>query len=146
MQCGDLTFDAWHFERDLAEEYDVRAQTAAAGAAGDFIEIRINGMVFDGRTAALAIAAGFREFAVHVDQIFAAGALVQVVDILRAEKEAAPFTRFELGFEFGEGDVRGIGRGLCAIGAALGVKLPNQCRIAAQSLGRANLFDVVSGP
>jgi hypothetical protein len=55
----------------------------------NLVEARVDGAIFDGRAAALALAAGFRKLAVHVDQILAAGALVQVVDVLRAEKEAA---------------------------------------------------------
>ncbi len=75
-------------------------------------------------------------------RLLRAGALVQVVDILRAEKVAAG----ELRFKLGERDVRGIGLGLGAVGAALGIELPHQRWIALERLGRADLFDAMSRP
>ena len=102
----------------------------------------VDGAIFDRRTAALAFAARFGELAMHVDQIFAPGAFVQVIDILRAEKIVAG----ELGFELSESDVRRIGRGFFAVGAALGIKIPDQRGIASQSFRRADFLHVVSGP
>ena len=139
---GDLALDARHFERNLAEEDDVRAQAAAAGAAADLVEARVDGAVFDGRAAALALAAGFGQLAVHVDEIPRAGALVQVVDVLRAEKIAAG----ELRFKLGEGDVRGIGLGFRVIGAALGVERPDTSRIARQASGVQTSSTRMPGP
>ncbi len=75
-------------------------------------------------------------------KIDAAGALVQVVDILRAEKKAAG----ELRFKFGERDVRGVGLGFCAVGAARGIELPDQRGIAPQCVGCADFFNAVAGP
>ena len=48
----------------------------------------IDGVVFDRRLAALALAARFVQFPVHVDQPHGARAFMQVVHVLRAEKEA----------------------------------------------------------
>ena len=79
--------DALHFERNLAKEDNVRAQLAAAGTARNIVEARIDGMVFNGRTAALPLAAGLRQLAVHVDEMARTGALVQIVHILRAQKK-----------------------------------------------------------
>ena len=67
---------------------------------------------------------------------------MQIVDVLRAEKKAAG----ELGFELGEGNVRGVGRDFCAVAAALGIEIPDQRRVAPQSFWGTDFFDVVSGP
>jgi hypothetical protein len=105
-------------------------------------ETAINGMVFDGRTAALALATGLGQFAVHVDQANGTGALVQVIHILRAEKEAAAELRFELRHR----DVRGIRQGDLPCFATIGVELPDDLRIALPSLGRTDFLDIVPGP
>ena len=109
MALAISSLDAVHFERNLAEEDDVGTQAAAAGAAADLGQAGVDGVVFDGRAAALALAAGFGQFAVHVDQATRAGALVQVVHVLGAEKEAVADALLKLG----QRDVRGIGLGLC---------------------------------
>jgi len=67
---------------------------------------------------------------------------VQVVDVLRTEKEAVA----ELRLKFRQGDVRGIGLGLGAVRTTSRIKLPDQRRIALPGLGGADIFDVVAGP
>ena len=84
-------------------------------------EAGVDGVVFDGRAAAVALAVGHVEFAVHVEEADGAGALVQVVHILRAEEEAVA----DLFLEVGEGEVGGIGLGFGSVGAAFGVELPD---------------------
>ncbi len=107
MALLNLPLNAAHLERHLAEEDDVGAQARAAGAAAHLVEAAIDGAIFDRRPAALGLAVRLVQFAVHVHHASGAGALVQVVDILRAEKEAVAQLRFQLG----EGDVRRIGLG-----------------------------------
>src|SRR5208282_3421035 len=105
----NFALDARHLKGYFTEEHNMRAQTASARAATDLVEAGVDGAIVDRRAAALALAAGFRKLAVHVDQIFTAGAFVQVVDVLRAEKKAAASTQFELRFELGQRYVRGVG-------------------------------------
>ncbi len=112
------------------------------GQRRDLVEAGVDGVVFDGRAAALALAARFGELSVHVDKVARAGALVQVVDVLRAEKVAAG----ELRFKLGERDVRGVGLSVRVIGAALGIEIPHQPWVALERFGCANLFDAMPRP
>jgi len=138
----DLALNAVHFEGNLAEEDDVRAEARTALAARDFVEGAIDGVVGDGRAAALRFAAGLCEFAMHVDEARRAGALVEVVDVLRAEEEAVA----EVGFELSEGVMRGIRHGGLSRGASGGVELPDKRGIAVKRFGSADVFDAVAGP
>jgi hypothetical protein len=83
----DLLLDTIHFERNYAEEDDVRAKAGAAGATRNFVEGVVDGVVFGGWAAASGFAAGFGEFTMHVDEAGGTGALVEVVDVLGAEEE-----------------------------------------------------------
>jgi len=106
--------DAVHGERNLAEEDDVRAEAGTADAAADLVQTAINAVVFNRGAAAVGFATGFGEFAVHVNQAPGSGALVEIVDILGAEKEAVA----EAAFQLRQGEVRGIGLGLLGRDAA----------------------------
>ena len=133
----DLALDAVHLQRNLAEEDDVRAQTRATGAAADLSQIAIDCVVLDRRTAAIALAARLRQLAMQVHQARGAGALMQVVDILGAEKEAVAEALLKLR----ERKMRGVGLGLLRGRAARGVELPHQRRGCAPRLGRADILD-----
>lgn len=71
---------------------------------------------------------------------------MQVVHVLRAEKIAAPFSRFELRFKLGERDVSGVGVGFLALCTSSGVERPDASRIALPGIGRAHVFDAKAGP
>ena len=85
---------------------------------------------------------GFGQFAVHVDEANGAGALVQVVHVLGAEKEAVA----DALLKFGKREVGRIGLGLCCRGAARGVELPDQRRIALPGIGSADILDAIACP
>lgn len=139
---GDLCVDAIHFQRNLTKEDDVRAQASSAGAAGYFGKALVDAAVGDGRAAALTLAAGHVKRAVHVDEALRAGLFMQVVDILGTKEEAVA----DLGFELGQGDVRGVRLSLLSGGAALGIELPDRPGIALPGFGGADLFDAMTGP
>ncbi len=83
----------------------MRAEAASAGATADLIEAGINNVVFNGRSATLKLTTRASQFAVHVVEMDASGALVKIVNVLRAEKVVASKSRFKIG----KGEVRGIG-------------------------------------
>ena len=77
-----------------------------------------------------------------MDEVSRAGALVQVVDILRAKKEAAR----ELRFELGQSNVRGVRIGFLSLYATLRVESPHSGGVAAPGIGRADVLDAVTCP
>ena len=138
FECGKNAFEVeWGF----AKPADVRANSAAAGAerkfAWRFVELR----VLERRTGA-GVAAAFEQFAMHVNDAGGAGLFVEMIDVLGAEKK----TIGERVFESGESEMRGIGLGGGSDAAAHGVKIPDQARIAAPSVGRGQLFEAVVAP
>ncbi len=139
---ADLALYAAHFKRHFSEENDVRAQAAAAGAMRHFVQAGVNGAVLNRRAAALALAAGFGKLAVHVVQPHRAGALMQVVDVLRAEEKAVADFRLEIR----QSAVRGIRFGFLSGGAAGRVKLPHGGGVALPGIGRAHVLDAAAGP
>ncbi len=138
----DLALDAIHAEWDFSEEDDVRAEKSAAGAATNVGEDAVDGMVFYGWAAATVFAAGLGEFSVHMEEANGAGALVQVVNVLRAEEEAVA----ELSFELGESDVTGVGLGGLRGRSACGIELPYEGGIALPGFGSADVIKVMAGP
>lgn len=78
----------------------------------------------------------------HVLKMNTSGTLVQIIDILRAEKIAAG----KPGFEVGKSEVRGIGLSFLPCSAACGVEGPDACRIALPGFGRAYVFNAKAGP
>jgi hypothetical protein len=138
----NLLLDAIHLERNFTEENDVGAEARAAGAARDFIEGAIDGVIFNGWTATFGLAAGLGEFAVHVDEVAGAGALVEIIYILGAEEEAVT----KVGFELGQGEMGGVGLSLVGGGAASGVELPDEGWVAMQGFGGADVLDAVARP
>jgi hypothetical protein len=117
-------------------------EAASAGAATYVGEARVEGPVFDRRPAAVALAVGLHEFAVHMEETAGAGALVEVVDVLRTEKEAVA----DVLLQFSEGEVGGVGLGFGSVGAAFGVELPDEFGIALPGGGRADIFNAIAGP
>jgi hypothetical protein len=120
----------------------VGAETASAFAAAYFGEARVEGVVFDRRPAAVSVTVGLVQFAVHVEKAVGAGALVEVVDVLRAEEEAVADALLKLG----EGVVGGVGLGFGSVGAALGIELPDEFGIASPGVGSADIFNAIAGP
>jgi hypothetical protein len=72
-------------------------QECAAFATGHIVETAVEGVVLDGRAAAAFFAPGFCELAMHVDEPSGAGALVKIVDVLRAEEETVTEAGLEIG-------------------------------------------------
>ena len=135
----ELGVDVVHGEGDFAEPDDVGTDGATAVVAdgeGGFVE----GGVGEGSVAAGA--AGLEELAVHVVDVAGAGALVEVVDILGAEVEAAGHAAFE----FGEGEVAGVGLGGEGVAAAHGVEAPDQGWVGLPGFGGGYVFDAMAVP
>ncbi len=82
------------------------------------------------------------QFAVHVHQAFGTGTLVQVVDILRAQKK--PLAQSAL--KFGQREVGCVRLDRQGSLSAHGVKVPNQLWIALPGFGRSNLFHAMAVP
>jgi hypothetical protein len=99
-------------------------------------------MVFYGWAAATVFAAGLGEFSVHMEEANGASALVQVINVLRAEEEAVA----ELSFELGESDVTGVGLGGLRGRSACGIELPYEGGIALPGFGSADVIKVMAGP
>ena len=86
-------------------------------------ETLVNCAVFNRGMPALLFAAGFGQFAVHVHQPTRTSALMQIVNILRAEKESIA----ELPLKIGKRHMRGIRIRFLTLRPSLGVELPHQC-------------------
>ncbi len=71
-----------------------------------------------------------------------AGALVQVIDILRAQIKMLA----QLIFELRQGQVGGIRLGRESIAAAHGIEAPHQFRIGVPGLGCCHLLDSIAVP
>jgi hypothetical protein len=138
----DLFADAVHLVGNFTEEDDVGAEAASAGAAAYLGEARVEGVVWNGRRAAVALAVCLVKFAMHVEKAVGAGALVEVVDVLCAEEEAVADSLLE----FGEGVVGGVGLGFGSVGAAFGIELPDEFGIASPGIGCADVFNAIAGP
>jgi len=138
----NLLLDAIHAEGHFAEEDNVRTEAATADAVAYFVQAAIGGVVFDWRTTAIALATGFCQFSMHVEKADRTGTLMQVVDILGAEKEAFAKAMFE----FGQGEVGGVWLGLLCGEAASRIELPNQAGIALPCFWSADILDPMAGP
>jgi hypothetical protein len=108
----------------------------------DFGKAGIDGVVLDGGPAAVALAVGFGEFAVHVNETDGTGALVEIVYVLRAKKEAVT----DACLKFGQRVVGGVGLGFCSVGSAPGVELPDEFGITLPGVGSADVFNAIAGP
>ncbi len=128
-------------EGHFAEPADVRANPAAAFAAWNFGGRVVGAGVVKGRQAA-GIATALEQLAVHVDDAGRAAPLVEIIDVLRAEKQAV----LQIGFELGERAMAGIRFGGRSGAAAHGVELPHQSRVAAKGFGRPDFLDAVGPP
>ncbi len=84
---------------------------------------------------------GTADVAVQLDQVPAAGAGVQAIDILGGEEEAGP-----CGLYPRESVVAGIRLGLGGEAAAPFVPFPHHARVALESLRRREVFRPVFGP
>lgn len=91
-----------------------------------------------------ALAADLVEFAVHVAQFPAAGAFVEIVDVLGDEQKFAGM----IALEFGQRQVGGVGLdpGPAQIAAAVVVELQHLARVADVAVEGGDLFDVVALP
>jgi hypothetical protein len=137
-----MLLNAVHLERDFAEEDDVGTEAAATGAVAHFCKALVDGVVFNGRAAAVEFAVSLVEFAMHVEEADGAGAFVEVVDVLRAEEEAVADTIFKRG----KCEVGWIRLGCGSSGAAGGVELPDEGWIALPGFGSADVFNTIAGP
>jgi len=129
------------FERDFAKPADVRANPAAALAAGDFgwwlVEIRVVK-----RRAAASAATALEQLSVHVNDVSRACLLVKVVHVLGAGEKAL----LQRVFKFRQGEVSWIRFGCRSNTPTHGIELPHQSRITVPSFGRSDLLDPVISP
>lgn len=149
--CSALKFavDAVHVERDLAEPDDVRTdRSAAVFAGGESRGGLVQGLVGEGPVA--ADAAGLEEASVHVVDAAGAGALVEVVDVLRAEVEAG---RILIGFlliyfllDLGKRGVSSVGLDGEGVTTAHGVEAPDEFGISLPGFGGGDVFDAMAVP
>ncbi len=141
----EFAVDAVHVERDLAKPDDVGTDGAAAGGAGRDVALGLDlveGLV--GKRIFATDAAGLEEGSVHVVDALGTGALVEVVDVLGAEVEAAGGGEGSL--DSGEGEVAGIGLGSKRIAAAHGVETPDERGVGIPGSGSGDVFDAVAVP
>jgi len=82
---------------------------------------------------------------VQVDDAGAAGAFVQVVDVLRDQREAVA-RGLEGVRERGERAVRGVGLDGAQLRAPLLIEAPHQPRIALPTVGRRDVLDAMAFP
>ena len=137
----ECTEDAIQLERYLAEPADVRANLAAAFATGNLRWRIVGGRVAE-RGSGASIAAAFKQFAVHVDDVLRSCLLVQVVHVLRAEEKAV----FQPPLKVCEGEVGWIRLRRRSDPPTHGIELPHQPGIATPSIRRGYLFDPVVPP
>lgn len=137
---SDGGLDAVHVVGHFAEPDDIGAQTAglAAGGAGWVVHQR----PAPGAGGAAAGAQRTVQFAVHVDKVVVAGAVVQIIDILGDEEEPAGPLRLKPG----QGAVGGVGRHLAQEGPALVIELLHQCGVAPEGLRGGDIFHPVAFP
>ena len=74
-----------------------------------------------------------------------ASALVQVVDVLRDQRQAMP-TLLQTMRGFDQGQVRGVGVHLSKLRAPFLVEAPHQLRIARPRFGRRDIFGPLAFP
>lgn len=107
IALGERGFDLFHRQRHFAKPHDMGTQQprlAAAGAEGRCGYVvcpRENGFGFR--------ATGFEQFSVHMNEIATAGALVQIIHVLRHQREIPR----EGPFKVCKRHVSWIGVGLC---------------------------------
>jgi hypothetical protein len=133
----DLVEMEWGF----AEPADVGTDFSAAGTMRNFGVGFVEVSVFE-RRPRTGVAAALEEFSVHVEDTAGAGLLVEIVDILRAEKE----TILERVFQSGQSEVGRIRLGRGGDAAAHGIKIPDEARVAAPGVGRGDLFEAIVAP
>ncbi len=132
---------ALQFERDLAKPADVGPNQSAALASGEFRRRLIGVRVAKGWTGA-GVAAALEQFAMHVHDLLRPSLLVQIVDVLGAQKQAVA----QRLFEFCECEMRGIRLGLRGNRSAHGIELPHQSRITPPGMRRCDFLDPVVAP
>ena len=91
-------------------------------------------------------ATGFEERAVHVVDALGAGALVEVVYVLRAEVEVFGICFGEALFDLGEGVVGGVGLSDAGVAAALGVEAPDEGGVGVPSFWGGDFFYSMAVP
>jgi hypothetical protein len=149
---------------DLAARADRREKIALAEILEDFVEVHghfaepddvgaeisatFTTAGFEGEVAVPVAdafaenAAGLEQFAVEVDQLGRATALVEIIDILRHKRDDT----VELPLEPGNGVMGGIGQGVGQLAAAIVVETLHEFGICRETLGRGDFLDAVSFP
>ncbi len=100
---------------------------APVGAQGEHL-----GVVVDG--------ADLHQLAVEMENVGAAGAFVEIVDVLGYDHH------FETFFEFNQGAVAVVGAAGEELCAALAVEFMDQCRVAGEAFGAADVHDGIVFP
>ena len=86
--------------------------------------------------------ARLKQHPMHVQYPFASGHFMQTINVLRADEHAIT----ELFFELGQCNVRRIWETRGGVVAAGRVELPDQLRVATESLRRGHIFDAMAFP
>jgi hypothetical protein len=128
-------------EGSFAEPADVRPDSAAAGAAGNFGGRFVEVDVIEGGKRA-GVAPAFEELTVHMEDAAGTGPLVEIVDILGTEKKSTG----DGVFESSERAVARIGSGGGGNAAAHGVEIPDEARVATPGVRRGDVLEAVVAP
>jgi hypothetical protein len=135
-RCEDLFHAVGHFSEP--DDIGPAGRRAAAGAGG------ILGVHLCGRVPAMPAGRAKRplQLSVHVPDRAAAGALVQIVDVLRDDQHLAGPVRLQPG----QRGMRRVRRRAGQIGAAGIVEVVHQPRVAREALGCRHLLQIVLRP
>jgi len=137
-QCAE---DAIQVERHFAEPTDVWANPSAAAAPWKF-GWRIVGIRVMKQRSVASITAALEKLAVHVDGALRPCLLMQVINVLRAEKHVF----LQLLFELCKCGVRRVRLCRSRDTTAHGIELPYERGIATPRVGRGDFFDPVVPP
>ena len=132
--------------KGFAEPDDAGADGAAAAHAAGWIEAGAVGWQLGdrgrGRVAlAAALAVGSGDLAVEMQDVLAARAFVEIVDVLRDQRKVG-----RLLLELCNGVMRGVGRGLQNLSAAPFIPSPDEGGIAREGVGGGEFHRVVVFP
>ena len=119
----------------------MRTNPIPAFAARDFGWRLVKIRIFKWSTAA-SVAAAFKKFSVHMDDISRARLLVKVVHVLGTDEKAI----LQRVFKFGESEVCWIWFGCRSNAPTHGIELPYQPGIAVPRYGRSDLLDPIIPP
>ncbi len=134
--------DVFLLKRHFAEPNDMGPHGARVSAyAAHHLDAQVARM---GAHIATGIAAGFAQFAMHMDKIPAAGTFMQIVDILGHDQDFG----WLIGLKVGNGFMRCVRSNLWRSERLSPdiIKCMNPVRILGEGLGSRDIFDIVLRP